>query len=75
MLQALPWIASGIGIGIACALAGSRWVSSLLFGVKGNDPTTLAAAVTILLAVAVVAAYLPARRAAKVDPMVSLRYE
>jgi len=75
MLQALSWIALGIGAGIACALAGGHWVTTLLFGVQGNDPATLAAAVTVLLAVAVVAAYLPARRAAKVDPMVALRYE
>ena len=75
MLQALSWIALGIGAGIACALAGSHWATALLFGVQGNDPATLAAAVTVLLAVAVVAAYLPARRAAKVDPMVALRYE
>ena len=75
MLQSLPWIASGIGVGTACALVGSRWVNALLFGIKGNDPATLTLAIAALLAVAAVAAYLPARRAAKVDPMVALRYE
>ncbi len=65
----------GIVIGIPLTLAASRLVSSMLFGLKATDPFTLAAATLLMIAVAALAGYLPARRAAKVDPMVALRYE
>jgi predicted permease len=74
-IQAATWIALGGVGGILCSLVLARWVNALLFGVKPNDPATLALAALGLLAVAVVAAYIPARRAAKVDPMLALRYE
>jgi ABC-type antimicrobial peptide transport system permease subunit len=73
--QILVWIGLGTVAGISCSLIGARWVRALLFGIKPNDPATLTAAAIALVAVAIGAAYIPARRAAKVDPMVGLRYE
>jgi predicted permease len=75
VLQACRWIALGATAGIVCALAVARWVNALLFGIKPNDPATLAEAALALLALGIIAAYIPARRAANVDPMVALRYE
>jgi predicted permease len=67
----------GIGavIGLGAELAATRWVKSLLFGLQPNDPLTIGLAVFVLLAVAAVAGYLPARRASRVDPMVALRHD
>jgi putative ABC transport system permease protein len=67
--------AAGIGIGIAGALALTRFMSSLLYGVRPDDPTTLIAVSLILTAVALLASYIPARRATKVEPRVALRHE
>jgi len=75
VVQVSVWIALGAAAGILCSLIGARWVSALLFGIKPNDPATLAGAATVLLAVASVAAYVPAHRASKIDPMVVLHYE
>jgi putative ABC transport system permease protein len=65
----------GLGLGLPLALAASRLLSSLLFGVSPADPGTLAATCLLLGVVVVLACYVPARRASRVDPMVALRYE
>jgi predicted permease len=65
----------GLAVGIPLALAGGRLVSSMLYGVKSYDPWILLMAAAVLAACAFSAAFFPARRAAKVDPMVALRYE
>jgi predicted permease len=65
----------GIAIGVPATLAGSRIVANLLFGLRGTDTASLLASVVALMLVAIMAGYLPARRAAQVDPTVALRYE
>jgi ABC-type antimicrobial peptide transport system permease subunit len=65
----------GLALGVPSALAASRLVGHMLFGVSTNDPATLAAVACALAAVAALAGYVPARRAMRVDPMVALRYE
>jgi putative ABC transport system permease protein len=73
--QGLLLTAIGLVIGLAAALALGRYLATLLFGVKPNDPLSFAAVAALLLAVGLLASLLPARRATRVDPMVALRYE
>ena len=73
--QGMTLVVMGTVIGVITALAMSRVMQSLLYGVTATDPVTLAAVAVILALVALVACYLPAKRAAKVDPMVALRTE
>jgi ABC-type antimicrobial peptide transport system permease subunit len=64
-----------LAIGVPVAFGTSKLVASFLFGMKPNDPLAVSAAVAILVGAAVLAGYAPARRAAKIDPMVALRHE
>jgi predicted permease len=68
-------VALGLILGVAGALAGGRLLQSLLYEVEAHDPLILCAVALVLLLTALLACYLPARRAARVDPMVALRYE
>jgi ABC-type antimicrobial peptide transport system permease subunit len=65
----------GVIIGLIAALAATRLITSLLYGLEPNDPLTITLASLLLLTVAAIAGYLPARRASRVDPMVALRHE
>ncbi len=73
--ETLRLVGTGVVIGLCASLAATRWVKSLLFGLQPHDPLTIGLAVLVLLAVAAVAGLLPARRAARVDPMVALRHD
>ncbi len=73
--QGLVLAIIGIVIGMLCALGLTRMLSSLLYGVAPTDPVTFAASTTILLGVAILACWLPARRAVKIDPVVALRQD
>ena len=70
--QGIAITLAGLVVGVLAALGLTRYLGSLLFGVKSSDPVTFATAVILLLVIAVVASYLPARRAARVGPMVAL---
>jgi putative ABC transport system permease protein len=73
--QGLRMTAIGLSLGLALALAVTRAMSSILFGISPTDPATFAAILLLLGTIALLACYLPARRATRVDPMVALRYE
>jgi putative ABC transport system permease protein len=75
MKEGFVLIAAGLLIGILAALAATRVLDSQLFGVTPTDPLTFTVIALLLTTVALLACYLPARRATKVDPMVALRYE
>jgi ABC-type antimicrobial peptide transport system permease subunit len=75
LARAIRLGAIGIAIGLPCALLASRLVSSQLFGIKPWDPLTMLIAIAVLAVVTAVAGFLPARRAAAVDPLIALRAE
>jgi len=75
VLQGMKLALVGVIIGVCSALALARLMSSLLFGVKPWDPATIVLVAVILSAVTLLATYLPARRASRVDPIIALRYE
>ncbi len=73
--QSITLVAIGLTIGFLVALAATRVMRSLLYGVGANDPSTYAIVFFLLGGTALLASYIPARRAMKVDPMTALRYE
>ena len=73
--QGIVLIAIGVVVGLAAALAFTRVMTGLLFRVSATDPATFSIFVVLLIAIALLATYIPARRASRVDPMISLRYD
>jgi predicted permease len=75
MRESMILVAAGVAIGLGGAIAASRLVASLLYGLTPTDPMAMAGAMTVMILVSALAGYLPARRASRVDPMVALRCE
>jgi len=73
--QGIVLAVAGAAVGIGVALGVTRYLKSILYDVRANDPATIAAVAVLLMFVALAACYVPARRATRVDPMVALRYE
>jgi ABC-type antimicrobial peptide transport system permease subunit len=73
--EALWLVVAGVVVGVPVAIAGSRLLGAVLYGVSATNPIFLIGPAFLLIAVALFAAAVPARRATQVDPMVALRYE
>jgi putative ABC transport system permease protein len=73
--ESMAMVGAGVVLGLVATVATGRLVASVLFGLSPTDGWTLAAVIALMAAVSLAACYLPARRAARVDPMVALRYE
>src|SRR5262249_47942377 len=71
--DSLRVVGGGVALGLVAALSASRWIEPLLFQISPRDPLVMSAVVATLLAVGLAAAWLPARRAARVDPNIALR--
>jgi ABC-type antimicrobial peptide transport system permease subunit len=75
MRESMILVAIGVAAGVAIALAASRFLATLLFGLAPTDVVTMLLAIGVMVLVSAIAGYLPARRASRVDPMVALHYE
>jgi ABC-type antimicrobial peptide transport system permease subunit len=75
LVEALALAAAGLAIGLLAAFAATRLITTLLFGVAPTDPATFGSIAAVLVGTALVASYVPARRATRVDPMAALRRE
>jgi putative ABC transport system permease protein len=75
LLKGFKLVGTGVALGLAASLAATRIMSNLLFGIGATDPLTFFAIALLLTGVAMLACFIPARRATKVDPMVALRHE
>jgi ABC-type antimicrobial peptide transport system permease subunit len=75
LAETLWMVAIGVGAGLPCALALARLLSSKLFGLSALDPVSIAVAILVVVASGLLAGYLPAHRASRIDPMVSLRHD
>ena len=73
--ETLYLVLAGLALGVPAALVGAKLISAQLFGLKPTDPLTLIGAAVVLTVVAMLAGYLPARRASRVNPLHALRYE
>ena len=73
--QGMRAVLIGITVGFVAALALTRLIKTMLFGTSATDPSTFGAVLLVLISVSVLACYVPARRAAALDPLIALRYE
>jgi ABC-type antimicrobial peptide transport system permease subunit len=75
LVESMVLVGIGMVVGVATAVGAGRFVSTMLFGLAPTDAVTIVAATALMAAVSALAGFLPARRAARVDPMVALRYD